>query len=270
MVSAQRIEVIGAGRMGRALAAALRAAGYDVPAIGGRGATGSSADAVLLAVPDSAIAEAAARIEPGRLVGHLSGATTLDPLAPHEAFSLHPLLTVPRQEARSDTAAGDGFRGAYAAVAGSSDRALALAEELAAALGMRAFRVAEEDRGSYHAAASIASNFLITLEGIAERLGAVAGVPRAALIPLVEASVRNWAELGAAAALTGPVARGDEATVSAQRAALAEHEAESLEVFDALVAATRRLAGASTAGAGAAGAQAIEADAIAESGEGRA
>lgn len=225
--------------MGRALATALRAAGYEVPAIGGRGATGAGADAVLLAVPDAAIAEAAAAIEPGRLVGHLSGATGLDPLAPHEAFSLHPLLTVP------EGASGDScFAGAYAAVAGSSERSSALAMELATALDMHHFALAEGDRAAYHAAASIASNFLVTLEGIAEQLAASAGVPRAALVPLVEATVRNWAALGAAAALTGPVARGDEVTVATQRAALADRAPEHLEVFDALVAATRDLASA--------------------------
>ncbi|XPP26839.1 MAG: DUF2520 domain-containing protein [Leucobacter sp.] len=245
-MTVRRIEIVGAGRMGRALAVELRTLGYEVT-VGGRGATGSAADAVLLAVPDAAIAEAAARIEPGRLVGHLSGATSLAPLAPHESFSMHPLLTVPEEDPRS-AAAGGGFTGAYSAVSGTSEGALAVAEELARALGMQTFRLADEDRAAYHAAASIASNFLVTLEGIAERLAATAGVPRAALVPLVEASVRNWAALGAAAALTGPIARGDETTVADQRAAVAGRLPERLETFDALAAATRDLARERTAG----------------------
>lgn len=232
--------------MGRALAAELSALGFDTT-LGARGASGSAADVVLLAVPDAAIAEAAARIEPGRLVGHLSGATPLDPLAPHEAFGLHPLTSVAREGAAAGavaTAAGTTrlFAGVHAAVDGTSARALAVAEQLAHALGMLPFRLAAGDRAAYHAAASVASNFLVTLEAFAEQLAASAGVPREALAPIVRATVRNWEALGAPAALTGPVARGDEATIAAQRGAVAERAPERLDLFDALVAATRDLA----------------------------
>ncbi|MBI5106353.1 MAG: DUF2520 domain-containing protein [Solirubrobacterales bacterium] len=222
-----RCAVVGHGRLGTALAAALP------HALGpyGRGATCEDADVVLLCVPDAAIAEAAARVAPGRLVGHCSGATTLAPLAPHEAFSLHPLMTVPAE--------GADFRGAHAAVAGGTPRALETARRLAQALGMTAFEVPDEDRAAYHAAASIASNFLVTLEWAAERVG---GVDRAALAPLVRAAVDNWAAHGPERALTGPIARGDEATVERQRAAVADRAADLLPVFDALAEATRSLA----------------------------
>ena len=90
---------------------------------------------------------------------------------------------------------------------------------------MRATRVAGEDRAAYHAAASIASNFLVTLEGAAERLAATAGVDRALLAPLVRAAVENWAARGAEDALTGPIARGDEETVARQRAAVSRAHA---------------------------------------------
>jgi predicted short-subunit dehydrogenase-like oxidoreductase (DUF2520 family) len=209
-------------------------AGYDVLGPLGRGADGAGADAVLLCVPDSEIAGAAAVIAPGRLVGHCSGATSLAALGPHEAFSMHPLMTV--------TAKGADFRGAGAAIAGSTARALSLAEELARALGLRPVKITQHDRPAYHAAASIASNFLITLEAAAERLAATAGVDRELLAPLVRATVENWAELGAERALTGPVARGDEATVARQRAALADRTPDLLPLFDALVDATRALA----------------------------
>jgi predicted short-subunit dehydrogenase-like oxidoreductase (DUF2520 family) len=189
---------------------------------------------VLLCVPDGEIADAAAQIAPGRLVGHCSGATRLDVLFPHEAFSLHPLMTV--------TADGARFVGAGAAIAGSTPRALALAARLASALRMSAVEVDEADRPAYHAAASIASNFLITLEAAAERLAERAGVDRALLVPLVRATVENWAAVGAERALTGPVARGDEATVRAQRAAIEEQAPELLELFDTLTEATRKLA----------------------------
>ena len=117
------------------------------------------------------------------------------------------------------TTRGATFAGAHAAVAGSDDDALRTAEQLAHALAMTPFTVADDDRAAYHAAASIASNFLITLEWAAERIG---GVDRAALAPLVRATVENWVAEGPRAALTGPIARGDEATVARQRAAVAE------------------------------------------------
>src|SRR4051812_27329349 len=194
--SMDSIAIVGAGRLGRALADALTAAGHAVHGPLGRGVA-PEAPLVLLCVPDGDIAAAAAAVAPGPLVGHCSGATTLDPViaAGHEAFSLHPLMTVP-------AAAPPVFEGATAAVAGSTDRARRVAEALAERLGMRPAAVAEEDRALYHAAAAVASNFLITLEGAAERLAAAAGLDRAALVPLVQASVANWAELGAAEALT--------------------------------------------------------------------
>jgi predicted short-subunit dehydrogenase-like oxidoreductase (DUF2520 family) len=279
-----RLAVVGRGRLGSALAVALAAAGCDVTGPFGRGFDGRCvdqrgvdehcvdersvgkhcfgkhcfgkhcfgkhgfgkhgvgrhcADAVLLCVPDAEIAAAASLISPGPLVGHCSGATTLAPLAPHEAFSLHPLMTVTPQGAR--------FAGAGAAIAGSTPRATALAAELAAALGMRAVVVADKDRAAYHAAASIASNLLVTLEAAAERIAATAGVDRELLVPLVRASVENWAALGPEHALTGPIARGDEATVARQRAAVAERAPDLLAVFDALAEATRALAGAGVA-----------------------
>ncbi len=229
------LAIVGRGRLGNALAAALKDAGYEVDGPLGRGTSAVGARAVLLCVPDQEIAAAAAAVAPGPLVGHCSGATRLAPLAPHEAFSLHPLMTV--------TAHGATFAGAGAAIAGSTSRALGLASELAAALRMRAVLVDEGDRVAYHAAASIASNFLVTLEAAAERLAATAGVPREHLVPLVTAAVDNWARLGPERALTGPVARGDGATVAAQRDAIAERTPELLGLFDALAEATRELAG---------------------------
>jgi predicted short-subunit dehydrogenase-like oxidoreductase (DUF2520 family) len=140
------------------------------------------------------------------------------------------------------TEAGARFAGAGAAVAGSSARAMALARRIAGALEMVPVAVAEDDRPAYHAAASIASNFLVTLEAMAERLAATTGVGRELLVPLVRATVDNWAALGPVGALTGPVARGDELTVARQRAAVAQRTPELLEAFDALVHATRALA----------------------------
>ena len=250
----RHLAVIGRGRVGRAMAAALRATGpgpegpLSVTGPLGRdwssaeltGPAGARDGAVLLCVPDGALAELAARLPEGLLVGHCSGASPLAVLAHHEAFSLHPLMTV--------TAEGAPFSGAGAAVAGSSPRALAFAQSLAERLGMSPFKLAEADRAVYHAAASLASNFLVTLEGAAERLAGEAGLDRALLLPLVRAAVENWGAHGARAALTGPVARGDLATVAAQRRAVAERTPGLLALFDALVAATRELAAAPAGG----------------------
>ena len=230
----QRCAIVGPGRLGHALAGALREAGIDVEGPLGRGAR-PEAGVVLLTVSDGEIGAAAAAMPPRALIGHCSGATTLQPLGEHEGFSLHPLMTVPEGGAAR-------FAGAGCAIAGTTGRALRTAEALARALGMTPVEVADEDRAAYHAAASIAANFLVTLEGAAERLAATAGVPRALLVPLAEAALRNWAADGAERALTGPVARGDEATVARQRAAVEERAPDLLEAFDALVAASRVLA----------------------------
>ena len=250
-----RLAIVGRGRLGSALAATLTAAGCDVAGPLGRGADGRitggqgtdrhgtdrhSADAVLLCVPDAQIGAAASLITPGPLVGHCSGATTLAPLAPHEAFSLHPLMTV--------TGEGALFAGAGAAIAGSTARATKLAATLATALRMRPVVIADDDRAAYHAAASIASNLLITLEAAAERMAVSAGADRELLLPLVRATIENWAALGPQRALTGPVARGDEATVARQRAAVADRAPDLLPMFDALIEATRTLAAGTGAG----------------------
>lgn len=228
------LAVIGAGRLGRALVSGLRAAGLDVAGPLGRGADGDGYGAVLLCVPDDEIAAAAELVKLGPLVGHCSGATGLDVLSPHEAFSLHPLMTV--------TDDGADFRGAGAAVAGSTAKAVGLARELADRLGLEPVEIPGEARTTYHAAASMASNFLVTLEAAAERLGAQAGLERRLLAPLVRATVENWVRFGGQGALTGPVARGDIATVEAQRQAVAERAPELLELFDSLVRATEALA----------------------------
>jgi predicted short-subunit dehydrogenase-like oxidoreductase (DUF2520 family) len=102
--------------------------------------------------------------------------------------------------------------------------------------------VASEQRALYHAAASIASNYLITLESVAERLAKKVGLDRRALVPLVRATLDQWETLGARGALTGPIARGDDETVERQRAAIADAAPDLLPLWDALADATRTLA----------------------------
>jgi predicted short-subunit dehydrogenase-like oxidoreductase (DUF2520 family) len=236
-----RVGIVGAGRVGNALAAALRDAGVEVEGPLGRGGRPAGCDAILLCVPDAEItaaAEVVTAVAP--LVGHTSGATPLSALAHAgvDAFALHPLQTVAGPDVR--------FEGAGAAVAGSSPEALAFATALAERLGMTPFEIDDDGRAAYHAAASVASNFLVTLQAAAETIAGGAGLEpeqaRALLAPLVRQTVGNIAELGPEAALTGPVARGDEETVAAQRAAVEQAAPELLGLFDELVSRTRDLA----------------------------
>lgn len=239
-----RVSVIGDGRLGSALAGALRAAGIEVLGPVGRSERPAAADAIVLCVPDAEI-PAAAELAAGRapLVGHTSGATPLSALeaAGGEAFGLHPLQTFAGGEPPEH------FRGTGCAVAGTTPAALAFATMLAGALGMHAFEINDEARPAYHAAASVASNFLVTLLATAEETAAAAGIEadeaRALLTPLVRSTVENWAALGPERALTGPLARGDEATVDAQRRALESSAAHLLPLFDELAERTRILAG---------------------------
>ncbi len=196
---------------------------------------------MLLCVPDGRIAEAAAAVPPGPLLGHCSGATGLEVLGVREGFSLHPLMSVPHGSPP------DVLRGAGAAIDATSPHALATAERLARALELHAVRVAPEDRVAYHAAAAMAANFLVALEAAAERLAATAGVTRAQLAPLVLATARQWAELGPHDALTGPIARGDEEVVARHRAVVAERAPDLLALWEALAAQTRAVAGTTAA-----------------------
>lgn len=244
----RRVVVVGPGRLGRALACALRAAGRDVVGPLGRGER-AEGDGVLLCVPDGEIPAAAAAVAGcAPLVGHTSGATPLAALEPAlaagaDGLGLHPLQTFSGAEGERSPAR---FSGAGCAVAGTTPAALEAARGLALSLGMRPFELEEERRAAYHAAASIASNFLVALEATAERVAGGAGLSpaeaRALLAPLVRATVENWVELGPERALTGPVARGDELTVAKQRAAVRAQAPELLPLFDALAESARSLA----------------------------
>jgi predicted short-subunit dehydrogenase-like oxidoreductase (DUF2520 family) len=236
-----RVGIVGAGRVGTALAQALRGAGVAVEGPLGRGQRPVRCDAIVLCVPDAEIAAAAEVVTAAApLIGHTSGATPLSALAQAgvPAFGLHPLQSFAHPGVR--------FEGAGAAVAGSTPEALAFATGLAERLGMRPFEIDDEGRAAYHAAASVASNFLVTLQAAAESIAAGAGLEReearALLLPLVRQTVENVAELGPEAALTGPIARGDEATVESQRAAVEQVAPELLGLFNELARRTRALA----------------------------
>ena len=231
--------IVGRGRLGRVLARALAAAGVEVAGPTARNEPVEAADVVLLCVPDAEIGRVV-RTLPRTVgwVGHVSGATGLADAGVD--FGLHPLQTF------VGTEGPEAFHGIGCAVAGRNPAAREIAEELAVRLGAHPFPIDDADRAAYHAAASIASNYTVTLLATAERMAASAGLApadaRAILAPLVRATVENWAAHGPRTALTGPVARGDAATVTRQRAAIAAAAPELLDLFDVLSAHTRELA----------------------------
>ncbi len=219
------VHIVGTGRAGSAIRARLRARGLRVT--DGRDPD-PAAELVLLAVPDSVIAEVAASVPVGPWLAHVSGATHLTALDPHERrFSVHPLQTLTRERGAEQ------LDGAWAAMTGETDEALARAAWLAEALGLRAFEIADTDRTLYHAAAAIGGNFLVTLHRVATRILVEVGAPPEAIVPLMTRTIENGFDL------TGPIARGDWATVDAHLAVLAERDPDLVPLYRALAEATR-------------------------------
>ena len=238
--------IIGPGRAGAALHRALTAAGWEVDgplgrdqAPGARSAAATGVELLVIATTDAEVAAVAGSVRPvaGTTVAHLSGLLGLDALAPHERrAAVHPLVSLPDPE----VGAARLGEGAWFGLRSNHPQAGAAAGAVVAALGGRSFAVPEEERARYHAAAAIAANHLVALLAQAERVGAAAGVPPEALVDLARGALDNAARLGPGPALTGPVARGDWATVAAHLQALAP---EDLPAYRALAAEAARLAG---------------------------
>ncbi len=168
----------------------------------------------------------------GPWVGHMSGAARLEMLEPHRRrFAFHPLQTF-----LPDLGPGQ-FDGAFGAITAETDEARAVALWLADALGLQAFELADEDRPAYHAAATMAASFLVTLHGAASTLMEAAGAPPAALEPLMRRTIDN----GFAA--TGPFVRGDDVTVESHLEAIRERRPGLEPLYRALAAATREAIG---------------------------
>ena len=217
------VTVIGSGRVGSAVSARLRERGVAVSSDAG--------DLALLCVPDGAIASVARSIPRGPWVGHVSGATRLAALDPHERrFSLHPLqtFTLARGPEQLD--------GAWAAVTAETGEAHAVATWLAETLGLTPFELADDARTLYHAGAVFASNYVVTLQRAATLLFEAAGAPPQALEPLMLGTVENGFEL------TGPISRGDWATVGAHRSEIHERVPELDHLYETLAGATVALA----------------------------
>lgn len=229
------VRIIGPGRAGTSLALALTNAGWDVAPMLKRGdplaGAAQGIDLLVLATPDGAIADVARDVEPvgDTVVAHLSGSLGLDVLAPHERRAgLHPLVALPNPDTGAKRLVG-----AWFAVAGDP-----LIRRVAEAVYGRVFTVDDEDRAAYHAAASIAANHLVALMGQVQRVGSTARVPFEAYLDLARAALEDVADLGPVAALTGPVARGDEATVRRHVKALPASERKA---YRAMADAARTL-----------------------------
>jgi predicted short-subunit dehydrogenase-like oxidoreductase (DUF2520 family) len=243
-----KVSVVGAGRMGTGVAVLLQRAGHRIVAVAGRGPTrdraasylpgvpvldateaARAAELVIVGVPDDVIEAVVASITSGggfreqQWAMHLSGATGLDVLdaardAGARRLGVHPLQTVP------DVAGAiERIPGSAIAVTADDEEGYHLGERLADDLLGEPFRLADELRPLYHAAAVFASNYMVATSGVASDLFAAAGLsdPVSAMGPLQRATLENIERLGPAQALTGPAARGDATTIERNLAALA-------------------------------------------------
>jgi predicted short-subunit dehydrogenase-like oxidoreductase (DUF2520 family) len=263
------VGVVGAGRVGTALAVLLAKAGHRIVGASGGPASrervdrflpdvpflqpsdvAAAAEAVLLAVPDDEIANVCAGLadagafRAGRAALHLSGSASLEALgraaaAGATAVSLHPLQTVPTVEAALARLPGSAM-----AVTAPSEEGYELGERLALDAGGRPFRLPDERKPLYHAAAVFCSNYVTVLAALAERLFTEAGVddPLTTFAPLSRAALDNAVEMGPREALTGPAARGDSGTVRRNLEALAAHAPEAVPPYVALARAALDLA----------------------------
>jgi predicted short-subunit dehydrogenase-like oxidoreductase (DUF2520 family) len=236
--------VIGLGRAGASMQRALTKVGWTAADSLGRDddlrQAAHGVDVVIVAVPDAAIADVAVAIEPvaTTAVIHLSGCHGPKALGPHDRRAVvHPMMGLPN----ADTGALRLLDHGWFALTEGCD---AVGHQIVDALGGTAIVLADDPdvRSLHHAACCVAGNHLVTLLGQVERLAAAAGVSVDAYLQIARDVVGNVADLGAAAALTGPVARGDYATVERHRGAIAAHAPDDLALYDALIPATEALA----------------------------
>jgi predicted short-subunit dehydrogenase-like oxidoreductase (DUF2520 family) len=259
-----RVGIVGAGRVGAVLGAALAAAGHDVVAASGLSAAShlraacllpgvpllpadevvAASDLVVLAVPDDILAGLVTGLaetgawRPGQLLFHTSGAHGLAVLAPAErigvlSLALHPAMTF--------SGGPEDLDRVMAAPFGVTSRPAhrAVAETLVLEMGGEPFWVEESDRGLYHAALVTGANHLVTLVAEAADLLRTAGVadPARVLGPLLNAALDNGLRRGDGG-LTGPVSRGDVGTVARHVQTLTERAPASVDAYVALAKRT--------------------------------
>ena len=216
----ESVKVIGSGRVGSAVLARLEERGIKPR---------EDADVCLLCVPDTAIPAAVQgqSLDRSGWIAHTSGATPLSALDPHERrVGLHPLQSFTRARGAEQ------LDGAHAAVTAETEEAREVGFELARLLGLEPFALAEGDRALYHAGAAIASNYLVTLHRAAAEIFDEVGAPVSGLRPLMQGVIDNDFEL------TGPIARGDWATVDRHLEAIRERKPKLEPLYRVLAEAT--------------------------------
>ena len=208
------------------------------------------ASLIVIGVPDDVIRNAGSALAEGhafhrgQLVLHLSGSVGLDALDAAallgaDVLSLHPLQTFPDVE--------EGLArlpGSHVAVTARDEERYEAGEEIAREIGAIPFRLDDEVKPLYHAAAVFCSNYLVTVEGVAEQLFRLAGVPDPLPLfaPLARAALDATLARGAAEAITGPAARGDAGTILRNLAALQRHAPEAVPAYVALARLAASLA----------------------------
>jgi predicted short-subunit dehydrogenase-like oxidoreductase (DUF2520 family) len=199
----------------------------------GRDLDVGDADLVLLCVPDRSIPEVAREVAVGPWIGHTSGASPLSALDPHERrLSIHPLQTF-------QTGIGpEQLEGAWAAISGETEEALAAGRAVAELLRVTPFELDDEERPLYHAAAHFASAFLVTIHDVAAELMEAAGAPPEALVPLMQRTIENGFRH------TGPLVRGDWETIDRHLDAIAARRPDLLQLYRALADMEAALLGA--------------------------
>jgi predicted short-subunit dehydrogenase-like oxidoreductase (DUF2520 family) len=256
-ITSARIGVLGLGRLGACLAQALANAGVKQIAVATRERAAAervasnigsgvhaldaseivgAADLIFLAVPDAQVRVVCESLllTAAHAVVHLSGALGLDSIAAAASRgALHPLQAFPHGAGR------DRFHGIYVGVEASDPALTAELEAIARALGATPFSLAGIDRAGYHAAAVMASNYVVALHVAAAAVWARAGLPpesaRAALAPLTLGAAQAIRERELPLALTGPLARGDVASVASHlQALLLQADSEHAALYRAL------------------------------------
>lgn len=214
-----KIVIVGAGRCGLSLAAAAETVGHDVTVVHHDELEQiPAADAIIVCVPDSAIASVATAIPlTSAVVMHVAGSRGLDVLEPHtRVASMHPLMALPNPEVGAQR-----LRDATFAVAGDP-----LAIELVTSLGGRPVIIHDDNRVNYHAAACVAANHLVALMASVDEIARSVGLTVDDYLPLAVASLRDVATMGPRDALTGPASRGDLSTIDAHLHAIPASERE--------------------------------------------
>jgi predicted short-subunit dehydrogenase-like oxidoreductase (DUF2520 family) len=266
-----RVGIIGAGRVGAVLGAALSAAGHDVVAASGLSAASAEraarllpgvpllpadevvagADLLVLAVPDDTLAGLVAGLaetgawRAGQLAFHTSGAHGLAVLAPAERAGVLPLALHPAMTFSGAPEDADRLVEAPFGVT-SREEHRAVAETLVLEMGGEPFFVAEADRRLYHAALVTGANHLVTLVAEAADLLRSAGIgdPGRVLAPLLTAALDNGLRRGDLG-LTGPVSRGDVGTVRDHLETLTGRAPQSVAAYVAMAERTTERALAS-------------------------